>query len=90
MNSVVTVLGKDKRGIIYKVSKVLYECDANIIDVSQTVMQSNIFSMIMLVDISDINCDFAELKDRLDRLGTAIGLSILIQQEDIFDAMHNI
>lgn len=90
MNSVVTVLGKDKKGIIYNVSKILYECNANIIDLSQTVMQNEIFSMVMLVDTSDINCDFAELKDKLDRLGTVIGLSVRIQQEDIFNAMHNI
>ncbi len=90
MRAVVTVLGKDRTGIIYNVSKVLYEKNANIIDLSQTVLQEEIFSMVMLVDLDDITCDFAVLKDELDRLGTAIGLSIRIQQEDIFNAMHNI
>ncbi len=90
MRSVVTVLGKDKTGIIYNVSKVLYEKNANIEDLSQTVLQNQIFSMVMLVDIDNITCDFSELKEELDQLGTAIGMNIRIQQEDIFNAMHSI
>ncbi len=89
MKAVVTVIGKDKTGIIYSISKVLSENNANIIDLSQTVMQ-DIFSMVMLVDVSDITCDFAVLKEALDKAGSSIGLSVRIQQEDIFNAMHTL
>lgn len=90
MRAVVTVLGKDKTGIIYQVSKILYEANANIIDLDQTVLQNKIFSMIMIVDIDDLNCDYSHLKRELEELGAAIGLTIHIQQEDIFNAMHTI
>lgn len=89
MRAVVTVIGKDQTGIIYHVSKILSKCNANIEDISQTIMQ-NIFTMIMLVDLSEITCDFTELKDDLEALGKTIGQSIRIQHEDIFNAMHQI
>ena len=89
MRAVLTVIGQDKTGIIYNVSKILSESNANIEDISQTIMQG-IFTMIMLVDVSDINCDFSELKEALDNLGKSIGMSIRIQHEDIFNAMHSI
>lgn len=89
MRAVVTVIGKDRTGIIYNVSKILSESNANIEDISQTILQ-DIFTMIMLVDISNINCDFSELKENLDALGKTIGMSIRIQHEDIFNAMHSI
>lgn len=89
MKAVVTVLGKDKTGIIYNISKVLAEKNANIIDLSQTVLQE-IFSMVMLVDLQAITCDFADLKEELEKVGNAIGLSVIIQQEDIFNAMHSL
>lgn len=90
MKAVVVVLGKDRPGIIYHVSEILFEKNANIIDLDQTVMQNDFFSMIMLVDIDNINCDFSVLKEDLDTLGNDIGLSIRIQQEEIFNAMHSI
>ena len=89
MRAVLTVIGQDKTGIIYNVSKILSESNANIEDISQTIMQG-IFTMIMLVDVSDINCDFSELTEAMDNLGKAIGMSIRIQHEDIFNAMHSI
>lgn len=89
MRAVVTVIGKDRTGIIYNVSKILSESNANIEDISQTIMQ-DIFTMIMLVDISNITCDFTELKDDLEALGGTIGQSIRIQHEDIFNAMHQV
>ncbi|MGI6108251.1 MAG: ACT domain-containing protein [Eubacteriaceae bacterium] len=89
MNAVVTVIGKDRTGIIYNISKILSENNANILDLSQTVMQ-DLFTMIMMVDISDITCDFTDLKDELDTVGAGLGLSVRIQQEAIFNAMHTI
>ncbi len=89
MRAVVTVIGKDRTGIIYNVSKILAENNANIEDISQTIMQ-DIFSMVMLVDLSNITSDFAKLKEELDALSKTIGMSIRIQHEDIFNAMHAI
>ncbi len=89
MRAVLTVIGQDKTGIIYNVSKILSESNANIEDISQTIMQG-IFTMIMLVDVSDINCDFSELTEAMNNLGKSIGMSIRIQHEDIFNAMHSI
>ncbi len=89
MNAVVTVIGKDKTGIIYNISKILAENNANILDLSQTVMQ-DLFTMVMMVDISDISCDFQTLKEELDKVGAGLGLSVRIQQEAIFNAMHSI
>lgn len=89
MRAVVTVIGKDRTGIIYNVSKILAENNANIEDISQTIMQG-FFTMIMLVDLSKINSDFSKLKEELDALSKTIGMSIRIQHEDIFNAMHSI
>jgi len=85
--AVVTVLGNDIRGIIAKVSAVLADRDANILDISQTVL-SGMFNMIMIVDIS--LCDFRELETALKALGSELGMQIVIQRSEIFDAMHRI
>jgi ACT domain-containing protein len=89
MRAVVTVIGNDRTGIIYNVSKILAENNANIEDISQTIMQG-IFTMIMLVDVTNITCDFAQLKEDMDALSKTIGMSIRIQHEEIFNAMHSI
>ena len=89
MRAVVTVIGKDRTGIIYNVSKILAESNANIEDISQTVMQ-DFFTMIMLVDVTKMTCDFTQLKEELEALSKTIGMSIRIQHEDIFNAMHSI
>ncbi len=89
MKAVVTVIGKDRTGIIYNISKVLAESNANILDLSQTVMQ-DLFTMIMLVDVGDLTCDFVELQEELDRVGINLGLSVRIQLEAVFNAMHQI
>ncbi|MEF9919258.1 MAG: ACT domain-containing protein, partial [Eubacterium sp.] len=78
MRAVVTVIGKDRTGIIYNVSKILAENSANIEDISQTVMQ-DFFTMIMLVDVSTLSCDFAQLKEELEELSKTIGMSIRLQ-----------
>ena len=89
MKAVITVLGKDRVGIIAGVSTVLADSNANILDISQTTMQ-DIFTMIMLVDISQISIDFTDLSDKLDKKGQELGLSVRIQHEDIFNSMHRI
>ena len=85
--AVVTVVGNDTIGIIARVSAVLARHEANIQDISQTVL-SGMFNMIMIVDISLSR--FGELKDDLDALAGELGLQICIQRSEIFDAMHRI
>ena len=89
MRAVVTVTGKDKKGIIAKVSAFLSERGVNIEDISQTILQEY-FAMIMLVDRGDTNTDVAALAKECDELGKTIGMSIRLQHEAIFNAMHNI
>lgn len=89
MRAIVSVVGKDRMGIIAKVSMALYEIDINIIDLSQSVLHEY-FHMIIFVDISKCKKSFAEIADALETLGKEIGMSIKIQHEDIFNAMHKI
>ena len=89
MRAVVTVTGKDKIGIIAKVSSFLAEKGVNVEDISQTLLQ-DYFAMIMLVDISDLQMELSELAKECEELGQQIGMSIRLQHEAIFNAMHNI
>jgi ACT domain-containing protein len=89
MKAVITVIGSDKVGIIARVATLLAENGVNILDISQTTMQ-DIFTMIMLTDISENKLKFTELVDALDDLGRQMGLSIRAQHEDIFNSMHRI
>ncbi len=89
MKAIVTVIGKDKTGIIAKVSGLLADNDVNIEDISQTIVQGN-FTMIMLCSIDEKKSGIAELNVKLKNLGDQIGVSIRIQHEDIFNAMHTI
>jgi ACT domain-containing protein len=89
MKAVITVLGKDKVGILAKVSAVCAEYNANVTEVTQNVMD-DIFAMIMLVDITELRVDFTVLSDKLSSLGEAQGLAVHTMHEDIFNAMHNI
>ena len=87
--AVITVTGKDSVGIIAKVAQACAECDANIVDVSQSVLQ-DYFSMIMLADISHLNMDFSSFVDKMADLGKSCALEIHTMHEDIFNAMHRI
>ena len=89
MRAVVTVTGKDKTGIIAKVSNFLWEKGANIEDISQTIL-GEYFAMIMIVDISGAKCELAQLAAECTEMGKQIGMSIYMQHEDIFNAMHNV
>jgi ACT domain-containing protein len=89
MKAVLTVIGKDRIGIIAAVSNILADSNINILDISQTIMQG-FFTMIMLVDISQMSFNFSEISERLDGKGQELGLSIRLQHEDIFNAMHRI
>lgn len=87
MKAVVTVVGKDKVGIIARVSGVLCENEINILDISQTIMQ-DMFTMIMLVDMGGKM--ISEMSEKLDALARDVGLSIHIQSEELFSSMHRI
>jgi len=89
MRAVVTVTGKDRTGIIAKVSAFLAEKGANIEDISQTVL-GEYFAMIMIVEISSVQQELASLAKECAELGKQIGMSIYLQHEDIFNAMHNV
>ena len=89
MRAVVTVMGIDKVGIIAEVSSFLFKAGLNILDINQTIMQ-DIFTMIMLVDISKSNTEFKDIDRGLSELGKKIGVDIRIQHEDIFNSMHRI
>jgi len=89
MRAIVSVVGKDRMGIIAKVSGLLFSIDINVMDLSQSVM-NDYFHMIMLVDMSRCKRKFEDISAALATLGAEIGMSIKIQHEDIFNAMHKI
>jgi ACT domain-containing protein len=89
MKAVVTVTGKDRKGIIAKVSAFLAERGANIEDISQTIM-GEYFAMIMIADITDTKQELSALANDCAELGKQIGMTIYLQHEDIFNAMHNV
>ena len=89
MKCILTVIGKDKPGIIAKVSNLLANNNVNIEDISQTIMQST-FTMIMLVNLTEANVTMYELNSELKKLGEEVGVSIHLQHEGVFDAMHKV
>lgn len=89
MQAVVTVMGVDKKGIIAKVSTCLSDNGINILDITQTIMQ-DIFTMVMMVDISEARNEFSSIAAQLEKLGSELGLEIKIQHADIFRSMHRI
>ena len=89
MNAIITVVGKDRVGIIAAICVKLAEYNVNVLDISQTIMQ-NSFTMVMAVDMSLIKVPFADVAKALKELGQEMELAINIQREEIFDAMHTI
>lgn len=87
--TVVTVLGKDRTGIVARIATTLTECGANIDDIQQNVLQ-DIFSMTMMVTLDESNTAFNEVQERLSADGEALGLQVVIQREDVFDFMYNV
>ena len=89
MKAIVTVVGKDQVGIIAAVCVRLAEYNVNVLDISQTVMQGY-FTMMMVVDVSACSVPLAELVVLMEEMGKNRGLSVRLQREDIFEAMHRI
>lgn len=89
MRAVVTVVGKDKTGIIAKVSAFLAERGVNILDISQTILE-DYFAMIMIVDLTNSQLQLSLLAEECTAMGEKIGMSIHVQHEEIFNAMHSV
>ena len=89
MKAIVTVVGKDRIGIIAAVCTQLASYDVNVLDISQTVMQG-CFTMMMAVDVSASKIPLTELARQMEDKGKEMGLSIRLQREDIFEAMHRV
>lgn len=90
MNKVIiTVVGKDNKGIIARVCTYLADNDANILDISQTIV-GGYFNMMMIVDLADTASTFDRVQSDLAELGHAMGLEVKCQREEIFEKMHRI
>jgi ACT domain-containing protein len=89
MKAIITVVGKDRVGIIAAVSAALAEVSVNILDISQTIMQDN-FTMMMSVDLAKSALSLKELKTKLNGIGERLGLVINIYNEELFNSMHRV
>lgn len=89
MRAIVTVLGSDRVGVVAAISKALADCNINILDIQQGVLQ-DVFAMVMLVDVSGMTQPFPDVKETLREVGRQIGMDVRIQREDIFEAMNRI
>lgn len=89
MRVVLTIIGKDKVGIIAGVSNALAECNINIININQNIMQG-FFNMVLIADMSAANVTLVEAKEKMHALGDQIGVEIRLQSEEIFAAMHRV
>lgn len=89
MKAILTVIGKDKVGIISGVSAELQSLNINILDVTQTIMQEY-FTMIMMLDLVESNKDFEDVKNSLISKGQELGVEVKIQREEIFNSMHSL
>ena len=90
MKAIVTVLGADKPGIIANISQVLYNANANILDLSQTVMSGEVFVMNMQIDIDNSTMSFDKLGQELSACGKKMGLDVRLQRQEIFDIMYRV
>jgi ACT domain-containing protein len=87
--AIITVMGKDRPGLVAGISRVLAEHGVNIEDISQTILQ-DMFSMILIVDISACRTSFESLQEALSQEGNVLGMKVLMQHKKIFDFMHRI
>jgi len=89
MKAIISVIGKDNVGIMYNVSKVLKDCSVSIEDVTQTILKEY-FTMLMVVRLDETKTSFSELQKELQEMAEREGLTLTVQKEEIFDAMHKI
>ena len=89
MKAILTIIGKDRPGIIYSVTKILYQYNINILDMSQTIMEDKFVAMLN-IDLAGATAKFDVITDSFDSLSKETKLEIRIQNEEIFDVMHRI
>lgn len=89
MKAIITVIGNDKVGIIAAICNKLAAVNVNVLDLSQTILHNN-FTMVMAVDLGGATDTFINISKSLEELGKEMELSIHMQREEIFDAMHTI
>lgn len=87
--AILTVLGSDRAGIVAAITQVLANHDANILDISQTILQG-IFTMTMLVDLTAVSVEFDALKEELDEVAKSLGVQVMLQREDVFRFMYRL
>ena len=87
--TIITVVGKDTKGIIAKVCTYLADNNVNILDISQTIVQEY-FNMMMIDDMAKMEKPFVQAADELTKLGESVGVQVKCQREEIFDVMHRI
>lgn len=88
--AIVTIIGLDRVGIIAAVTGALAEANVNILDISQSVLREEVFTMIMMVDLAKASVPYEELSTRLKGIGRDLKVQVEVQREDIFKAMHRI
>ncbi len=87
--TIITVIGKDRVGIIARICTYLAENDINVLDINQSIVQG-FFNMIMIVDAQNAKKDFAILNEEIEKISEELGVKIKMQHEDIFNVMHRI
>ena len=91
MKCVISVLGKDRSGVVAAIATVLAECGANIDDISQTILgEGRMFSMTMMVTLDPAVADFNTVQEKLQKVGDELGMQIIIQREDVFQFMYQV
>jgi len=86
----ITVIGKDRKGIVATISGFLYKNDINIVDISQRVMTDGYFVMTTMVDVKDAGIPMEEMAKQLDAIGEELGMKIQVQHENLFKMMHRV
>ena len=89
MKAVISVIGKDRIGILSKVCDICAQRNINVVEATQSILE-DLFAMIMVADISQMTCKLSDFSDEMNQLGESLGLSIRVMHEDIFQSMHRI
>ncbi len=85
--AIVTAYGLDRPGILAAITNVVSDAGCNILDVSQKILQGY-FTLIMLTDITNMRGDVRTLQQKLSAIGERLQVRIIVQHEDLFNAMH--
>jgi ACT domain-containing protein len=86
----ITVIGKDRKGIVATISGFLYKENINIVDINQRIMSDGYFVMTMLVDIKDAAISMDKISRELEHIGETLGMKVQLQHENIFKMMHRV